>query len=221
LAADPPSTVGPMATRSKVELFEQIRRTRRLEPEVSIRKLAHRFGDAPAHGARGARLGGAAAAQGRWRECLRCWTCGSRRSTPGWRRTGRRHASSATRLGGCGSVSSTRTTPSWVSRRCVVLLGESGTGKTHLLIALGIAACEQGRRVRYATCAQLANKLVEAADERRLAGPRRPLRPPRPALRRRGRLRPARRPGRRAAVPGALRARGEVLHRAGLEPAVQ
>jgi DNA replication protein DnaC len=51
----------------------------------------------------------------------------------------------------------------------VVLIGNSGTGKTHLLIGLGIAACEQGRRVRYATCAQLVNELVEAADERRLA----------------------------------------------------
>ncbi len=51
----------------------------------------------------------------------------------------------------------------------IVLLGDSGTGKTHLLIGLGIAACEQGRRVRYATCAQLVNELVEAADERRLA----------------------------------------------------
>ena len=50
-----------------------------------------------------------------------------------------------------------------------MLLGDSGTGKTHLLIGLGIAACEQGRRVRYATCAQLVNELVEAADERRLA----------------------------------------------------
>lgn len=50
----------------------------------------------------------------------------------------------------------------------VVLLGDSGTGKTHLLIGLGIAACETGRRVRYATCAQLVNELVEAADERRL-----------------------------------------------------
>jgi len=51
----------------------------------------------------------------------------------------------------------------------VVLIGDPGTGKTHLLIGLGIAACEQGRRVRYATCAQLVNELVEAADERRLA----------------------------------------------------
>ena len=51
----------------------------------------------------------------------------------------------------------------------VVLLGDSGTGKTHLLIALGLAACEQGRRVRYVTCAQLVNELVEAADERHLS----------------------------------------------------
>jgi DNA replication protein DnaC len=51
----------------------------------------------------------------------------------------------------------------------VVALGDSGTGKTHLLIGLGVAACEQGRRVRYTTCAQLVNELVEAADERRLA----------------------------------------------------
>jgi len=51
----------------------------------------------------------------------------------------------------------------------VVLLGDSGTGKSHLLIGLGLAACEQGRRVRYATCAQLVNELVEAADDRVLS----------------------------------------------------
>jgi DNA replication protein DnaC len=51
----------------------------------------------------------------------------------------------------------------------VVLLGDSGTGKTHLLIGLGLAACEQGRRVRYVTTAQLVNELVEAADDRVLS----------------------------------------------------
>jgi DNA replication protein DnaC len=51
----------------------------------------------------------------------------------------------------------------------VVLLGDSGTGKTHLLIALGLAACEQGRRVRYVTTAHLVNELVEAADDRALS----------------------------------------------------
>jgi DNA replication protein DnaC len=50
----------------------------------------------------------------------------------------------------------------------VVLLGDSGTGKTHLLIGLGLAACEQGRRVRYITTAQLVNELTEAADQRQL-----------------------------------------------------
>jgi DNA replication protein DnaC len=51
----------------------------------------------------------------------------------------------------------------------VVLLGDSGTGKSHLLIGLGMAACEQGRSVRYVTLSQLVNELVEAADERRLS----------------------------------------------------
>jgi DNA replication protein DnaC len=51
----------------------------------------------------------------------------------------------------------------------IVLLGDSGTGKSHLLIGLGVAACEQDRRVRYVTAAQLVNELAEAADLRRLS----------------------------------------------------
>ncbi len=51
----------------------------------------------------------------------------------------------------------------------VVLLGDSGTGKTHLLIGLGLAACEQGRRVRYVTTAALVNELAEAASQRQLS----------------------------------------------------
>jgi len=49
------------------------------------------------------------------------------------------------------------------------LLGDSGTGNTHLLIGLGLAACEQGRPARYATTAQLVNELAEAADNRQLS----------------------------------------------------
>jgi DNA replication protein DnaC len=49
------------------------------------------------------------------------------------------------------------------------LIGNSGTGKSHLLIGTGIAACEAGRRVRYVTCAALVNELAEAADERMLS----------------------------------------------------
>jgi DNA replication protein DnaC len=51
----------------------------------------------------------------------------------------------------------------------VILIGESGTGKTHLATAIGIAACERGRRVRFTTLAGLANELIEAADARDLA----------------------------------------------------
>ena len=49
------------------------------------------------------------------------------------------------------------------------LIGDSGTGKSHLLIGTGIAACEAGCRARYVTCAALVNELVEAADDRLLS----------------------------------------------------
>lgn len=51
----------------------------------------------------------------------------------------------------------------------LVALGDPGTGKTHLLIGVGIAAAEAGKRVRYVTCAALVNELAEAADERMLS----------------------------------------------------
>jgi DNA replication protein DnaC len=49
------------------------------------------------------------------------------------------------------------------------LIGDSGTGKTHLLIALGTLAAEAGCRVRYTLASKLVNELVEAADERQLS----------------------------------------------------
>lgn len=47
----------------------------------------------------------------------------------------------------------------------VILLGECGTGKTHLATALCVAACRQGRRVRFVTAAALVNELVEARQQ--------------------------------------------------------
>lgn len=47
----------------------------------------------------------------------------------------------------------------------VCLIGNSGTGKSHLLIGTAVAAAEAGRRVRYVTCAALVNELAEAADD--------------------------------------------------------
>jgi DNA replication protein DnaC len=48
------------------------------------------------------------------------------------------------------------------------LIGNSGTGKTHLAIALGQAACRQGRHVRFHTAASLVNQLEEAQKQYRL-----------------------------------------------------
>lgn len=51
----------------------------------------------------------------------------------------------------------------------VVSMRGFGTGKAHLLIALGIAAAEQGHRVRSTTTAGLVNELIEAADDHQLS----------------------------------------------------
>ena len=48
------------------------------------------------------------------------------------------------------------------------LIGDSGTGKTHLLIALGTIAAETGYRVRYTLASKLVNELAEAADDKQL-----------------------------------------------------
>jgi DNA replication protein DnaC len=57
----------------------------------------------------------------------------------------------------------------WVKKgEPLCLIGDSGTGKTHLLIGLGSAAAMAGFRVRYALAARLVNELVEAADEKQL-----------------------------------------------------
>ena len=48
------------------------------------------------------------------------------------------------------------------------LIGNAGTGKTHLATALGLAACRQGRRVRFFTAAGLVNQLEEAQKGYRL-----------------------------------------------------
>ena len=50
----------------------------------------------------------------------------------------------------------------------VVLLGETGTGKTHLATGLAVAACRQRKRVRFTTAAQLVNELDEAKNRSEL-----------------------------------------------------
>ena len=57
----------------------------------------------------------------------------------------------------------------WVERReNVIALGPSGTGKTHIALGLGLAACQKGLSVGFVTAAALVHELMEARDERRL-----------------------------------------------------
>ena len=53
-------------------------------------------------------------------------------------------------------------------RQNVVMIGNPGTGKTHLSIALGIKACMQGMNVKFYTAANLSNELIEAQDYKKL-----------------------------------------------------
>lgn len=51
----------------------------------------------------------------------------------------------------------------------IILLGECGTGKTHLATGLCVAACRQKKRVRFVTAAALVNELVEARHNNQLS----------------------------------------------------
>jgi transposase len=53
-------------------------------------------------------------------------------------------------------------------RENILLVGASGTGKTHLATALGIAACGAGRKVRFFRVTELITTLMEARDEKQL-----------------------------------------------------
>jgi len=57
----------------------------------------------------------------------------------------------------------------YVARReNVIAVGNSGTGKTHVALGLGLAACQKGLAVGFTTAAALVNDLHEAHDEKRL-----------------------------------------------------
>ena len=53
-------------------------------------------------------------------------------------------------------------------RENVIALGNSGTGKSHIALALGLAACQRGFTVGFVTAAGLVHQLMEARDEKRL-----------------------------------------------------
>jgi DNA replication protein DnaC len=57
----------------------------------------------------------------------------------------------------------------WIEQKTnACLIGSPGTGKTHLAVALGLAACRQGRRVRFVTAAGLVTQLEEAQKQYQL-----------------------------------------------------
>lgn len=67
------------------------------------------------------------------------------------------------------AVVHTLATCEWVKKgQPLCLIGDSGTGKSHLLISLGTEAAMAGFRVKYTLATKLVNELVEAADEKQL-----------------------------------------------------
>jgi DNA replication protein DnaC len=53
-------------------------------------------------------------------------------------------------------------------RENAIAVGNSGTGKTHIALGLGLAACQKGLAVGFITAAALVHELIEARDEKRL-----------------------------------------------------
>ena len=60
-------------------------------------------------------------------------------------------------------------------RENVIAVGNSGAGKTHVALGLGLAACQRGMSVGFTTAAALVHELMEARDERRLLNLQRQL----------------------------------------------
>ena len=74
-------------------------------------------------------------------------------------------------------------------RENIIAVGNSGTGKTHLALGLGLAACQKGISVGFTTAAALVHELMEARDGKTAAQPPAETVPPRPADHRRVGLR--------------------------------
>jgi DNA replication protein DnaC len=51
-------------------------------------------------------------------------------------------------------------------RENIIALGPSGTGKTHIALGLGLAACQKGLSVGFVTASGLVHELLEARDEK-------------------------------------------------------
>jgi IstB-like ATP binding protein len=94
----------------------------------------------------------------------------------------------------------------------LLLMGNSGTGKTHLATALGLAACQQGRNVRFFTAAGLINQLTEAQAGLRLYPYPEATGQARPVDHRRDRLCPVLGKRRGTLLTGCCRLLREAIH---------
>ena len=54
-------------------------------------------------------------------------------------------------------------------RENLLLIGSTGTGKTHLATALGMEACGRGKRVRFHKVIELVTQMIEAREQRKRA----------------------------------------------------
>ena len=98
-------------------------------------------------------------------------------------------------------------------RENLIALGNSGTGKTHIALGLGLAACQKGLSVGFITAAALVHELIEARDDKQLPEVPEEARHLQASDRRRTRLRAAVEDRRRAVVRGV-----QPTLRAGLDP---
>jgi DNA replication protein DnaC len=57
-----------------------------------------------------------------------------------------------------------------VARENIIAPGNSGTGKTHIALALGLAACQRGFSVAFITAASLASQLMASSEKRSMWG---------------------------------------------------
>ncbi len=55
-----------------------------------------------------------------------------------------------------------------VQTKNALALGNCGTGKTHIALGLGLAACQKAHHVRFVAAASLVRELIEAKDEKRV-----------------------------------------------------
>jgi DNA replication protein DnaC len=57
----------------------------------------------------------------------------------------------------------------YIARRAnVIAVGNSGTGKTHIALGLGLAGCQKGLSIGFTTAAAMVHELIEGRDEKRL-----------------------------------------------------